>query len=98
MRGEGGGDRFPGWTYGRSDDYYDMRMYVGKPLSAGEMLAIASAATPKLWMLRFFPNEGGTLEEWAEQDMPHLYRCTPQGALVMKDSTWTDIYDHRCGR
>ena len=88
--------RFPGWTYGQEDDYYDMRMYVGKKLTDAQMQEIAILRTPKLWMLRFHPEKGETEEEWAEKDVTGEYRCTPLAALEMKDSTWIDIYGHRC--
>ena len=75
-----------------------MRMYVGKALSAAEMHAVEMQATPKLWQLRYFPDGKQTPEEFAAADMRHLYRCTTLNDMAMKDSTWTDIYDHRYGR
>lgn len=92
------GARFPAWTYGLPDEYYDMRMWVGKALSASDIRLLAVAKTPALTALQFVREEGESEPEYQERTdgFQHVLRCTPDDAETMQDTAWFDMYGHTC--
>uniref|UniRef100_A0A7S0W9M5 Polycystin cation channel PKD1/PKD2 domain-containing protein n=1 Tax=Hemiselmis tepida TaxID=464990 RepID=A0A7S0W9M5_9CRYP len=78
------GYRWPGYTYGASVEFYDMRMYIGSPLTPTEVFNIATAPVPAS------PSFGRDDQARARD------RCLYLTSPAMIDTPWTDTYGHGC--
>lgn len=94
------GARFPAWSWGLEMEVYDMRAYVGAPLSAQNVYDLAFGRTDPLGKLAFPQLPGESDLQWGrrvngEQERSS-YRCTPLDSPIMKDKPWQDLYGHTC--
>uniref|UniRef100_A0A7S1DHJ7 Polycystin cation channel PKD1/PKD2 domain-containing protein n=2 Tax=Hemiselmis andersenii TaxID=464988 RepID=A0A7S1DHJ7_HEMAN len=78
------GFRWPDYTYGADVEIYDMRMYVGAPLTTAEVFNIATAPVP--------PSPSFGRDDQARARDRCLYLTSPE----MMDTSWTDTYGHGC--
>ena len=58
------GHRFPGYAFGDEAEVHDLRMYVGEPLPAAGILALAQAPTPELGSNATCVPEALLLDTW----------------------------------
>jgi len=78
------GFRWPDYTYGADVEVYDLRMYVGAPLSEAEVFNIATAPVPA--------SSAFGRDDQARARDRCLYLTSPD----MVDRPWTDTYGHGC--
>jgi len=78
------GFRWPGYSLGTEIELYDLRMYIGSPLTESQVFNIATAlVTPS-------PSFGGDDQDRAKDWC--LYMASPD----MVDKPWVDAYGHGC--